>query len=816
MKRAFGNVIVLLILSILKKQSVFYHLFFNMKLLVYLFIVLFLAACSAPTVAPVKVEPSSKKISYLHDVKPILDKRCVVCHSCYNSPCQAKFSSFEGIDRGASKLAVYDASRLSAASPTRLFVDATTTSEWRKKGFFTLTQTQESNMTSNDSIMIHLLYNKKMHPQIIGEYDPENDKLTCPRNKEELEEYLDDKPNHGMPYGLPALKESEYKTVASWLAQGAKGPTTKEQKTLQTPSRNAQKEIQKWEHFLNKQDAKHQVTARYLYEHLYLAHIYFPSAKGEYYSLIRSITPAPKKPQIIATTRVFDNPNAAKFYYRLEKIHSTIVHKTHMTFKFDDAVLARFRELFIQSKWDEKPHVMDYDVKTSTNPILEFAQIPVRSRYQFLLDNSQYIITNFIRGPVCRGQIALNVIQDHFWVMFRDPDYDIGVLNPTFLKQEAENLTLPIADINNPIMEVLSNAYRKKYENYYRDKRRVMKEEFPNGVSYNSIWKGNRASDAPILTIYRHFDSASVSKGVLGEEPKTMWVIDYAQFERIYYTLVAGYDVFGNVSHQANIRRYMDYLRLEGELNFLDYMPRDKRIPMFLSWYLNDDSFSDRDTNLIKNLPDHISYTTKHPKNEFIEYIVKKYILKSTGIAFDGVNYAKPYAADVKMPKNFKTLDDYTQAIRSITRSGNNFVRYMTDHRANLIFVRVEMPDGIFLTRYLVINRWHDNVNSMFFEEDTLNHKKDTMDILKRSVGSYPNAFAFIKFKDLPEFLKLIKDYDESDEDNAKLRRFFISRSDKNFWKSYDWFQKHYNKEEPIRGGLYDLNRYSRKSWSSK
>ena len=29
----------------------------------------------------------------------------------------------------------------------------------------------------------------------------------------------------------------------------------------------------------------------------------------------------------------------------------------------------------------------------------------------------------FIRGPVCKGQVALNVIQDHFWALFLDPDY---------------------------------------------------------------------------------------------------------------------------------------------------------------------------------------------------------------------------------------------------------------------------------------------------------------------------------------------------------------------------------------------------------
>jgi hypothetical protein len=47
------------------------------------------------------------QISYDKDIKPILDNRCVTCHSCYNSPCQLKLSSFEGLKRGANKESIY-------------------------------------------------------------------------------------------------------------------------------------------------------------------------------------------------------------------------------------------------------------------------------------------------------------------------------------------------------------------------------------------------------------------------------------------------------------------------------------------------------------------------------------------------------------------------------------------------------------------------------------------------------------------------------------------------------------------------------------
>ncbi|MEA3371503.1 MAG: fatty acid cis/trans isomerase, partial [Campylobacterota bacterium] len=433
-----------------------------------LFLLYFLVVgCSAPVVAPVKVELTKEEINYLRDVKPILDKRCVSCHSCYNAPCQAKFSSFEGIERGATKIVAYDAMRLRAIDPTRLFIDAKTTDEWHSKGFYSTTISADSNETHNDSTMMHLLYDKKINPDVIGSYSPESDELICPKNKEELNEYIDEKENHGMPYGFPAVKEREYATLAQWLHRGAHGPTEEEQKRLESPSKAAALEIQKWEAFLNKEDAKHSVTARYLYEHLFLAHWNFKAAPTEFYEIVRSSTPYPQKVEVISSIRPYDNPNVEKFYYRFVKIHSTIVFKTHMVVEFDDEKLDRFKELFIEPEWIEKPHYIDYEVKMSANPFVAFYQIPSKSRYQFLLDNSHYIVTTFIRGPVCRGQMALNVIHDHFWVMFADPETDLYLNNLEFMKAQFDNLSMPIETSDKALLKTFNDAYKNKYEKYF-------------------------------------------------------------------------------------------------------------------------------------------------------------------------------------------------------------------------------------------------------------------------------------------------------------------------------------------------------------
>jgi len=783
----------------------------------FLTIVLFtiLTGCSAPVVPPVKVELTNNSIDYTNDVKPILDKRCVSCHSCYNSPCQAKFSSFEGIERGGSKLAVYNATRLKAMDPTRLFIDAKSSDEWHDKGFYSLTTSQESNVSYNDSIMMHMLYDKKKNPEVLGAYSPETDDLICPKNKKEINEYMDKKANHGMPYGFPALKDGEYQTLAQWIYRGAKGPSKVEQKALMTPSKIAALKIKKWEEFLNNSDAKYSVTARYLYEHLFLAHINFKSSPDEFYTLVRSYSPAPQEIDIIPTLRPFDDPKVKKFYYRFKKIHSTIVHKTHMVMKFDDAKLSRFKELFIKPKWEEKPHYLDYEVKMSANPFVAFYQIPAASRYQFLLDNSHYIVMTFIRGPVCRGQIALNVIHDHFWVMFADPSKDLSISNPEFIKAQSDNLSMPIETNNQRIVKMFSDAYRDKYYQYFMAKQKLYDETYSDGLGLESIWKGNNPEDTPLLTIYRHFDSASVHKGVLGELPRTIWVIDYPQLERIYYSLVAGYDVFGNVSHQTNIRRYMDFLRMEGELNFISYMPYGTRLDMFKSWYINDKKIEsleyveDASYYGLMVRPSKVLYQTSHYKSEFIEQVVNEHILKSTKIAFDDVNYYKAGEIPPPMPKEFHTIEAIKQAVRSLTKPGTGFIRHVTDNGINTIYLRIKLNDGSSLVRSIVINRWHDNVNSLFNGEQIDSHK-DTIDFIKGSIGSYPNIFAVVEEKDLPDFFDLLENFDKSDKYIAKTTKYFIGRDNADFWEHFDWFQNNFNMVDPVNAGLYDLNRYFR------
>jgi len=157
----------------------------------------------------------------------------VVCHGCYDAPCQLKLSSNEGLRRGASEELVYNPRRIKAMQPTRLFVDARSTAEWRSREFHPVLnegqQTPENNL--KNSVLYRLLRLKQQHPQ--PRTDPLPDSFTLDLNREQtcptlesMDDFAVERPLWGMPYAMPNLPEQEYRTLVSWLAQGASAPAS--------------------------------------------------------------------------------------------------------------------------------------------------------------------------------------------------------------------------------------------------------------------------------------------------------------------------------------------------------------------------------------------------------------------------------------------------------------------------------------------------------------------------------------------------------------------------------------------------------------
>ncbi|MBT8441229.1 MAG: fatty acid cis/trans isomerase, partial [Gammaproteobacteria bacterium] len=519
-------------------------------------------------------------MDYWSDVKPVIEQRCVVCHACYDAPCQLKMSSIEGIERGASPELVYKQSRLTMAQPTRLFEDAQTVPEWRELGFHAVlneyADTPEANREAG--VMHRILTLKQENPLPAGKTLPDSFDLELNRDQfcakpDTFDEYARKNPLWGMPYGLPGLGAERQTTLLQWLEQGA-------EYTARPPlPAEFIDEIQIWETFLNGDSLKEQISGRYIYEHLFLAHVFFPDLDNRrFFKIVRSATPPGQPVELIATRRPYSDPGVERAYYRIVEEVGTIVAKTHLPYALDRARLDRWREWFVDADYSITK-LPSYDEKLASNPFVTFDEMPVRSRYSFLLDEARFTINSFIKGPVCRGQVALNVINDRFWVFFLDPDDKILDATEDFLAQEQENMEMPARSesIYSPFRHW--RRYSKQQKALMASRDSYLTENFtdPRDISLDLVWDGDGINDNATLTVFRHFDNATVEKGLIGQPPKTAWLIGYTLLERIHYLLVAGYDVFGNVGHQLLTRVYMDFLRMNGEAGFLLLLPEEAR-----------------------------------------------------------------------------------------------------------------------------------------------------------------------------------------------------------------------------------------------
>src|SRR5690606_22901195 len=72
----------------------------------------------------------------------------------------------------------------------------------------------------------------------------------------------------GMPFAVTGLSDAEYATLQQWLQQGA--PV--EEQALR-PSAAELAQVAEWEALLNAPGAREDLVNRWLFEHLYLAHL---------------------------------------------------------------------------------------------------------------------------------------------------------------------------------------------------------------------------------------------------------------------------------------------------------------------------------------------------------------------------------------------------------------------------------------------------------------------------------------------------------------------------------------------------------------
>lgn len=732
---------------------------------------------------------------YEQSVKPVLENRCVVCHACYDAPCQLKLSSPDGIERGGSKQRVYDGTRLLAAMPTRLGVDAQTTSEWRGKGFFPVLneRIQLPENHTQASVLYRMLALKQANP--LPNVDVLDEQFTfgldrlesCPR-LDEMDAYEKKHPSWGMPYGLPGLNEGEHAVLKQWLEAGGR------MTSRPLLSRALQQRIDDWERFFNGDSLKQQLASRYIYEHLFLAHLYFDDVnEREFFQLVRSSTPPGLPISVIATRQPYDDPGVKRVYYRLQRDESSVVAKTHMPYALNAQQLAWMKSLFVTPEYSVKK-LPDYAPETSSNPFVAFRDLPVESRYRLMLEHAQFTVMGFIKGPVCRGQVALNVIDDHFWAVFIHPREQNSRVLADFLVEQGENLGIPNAEEERGAgVAKVWVEYSLKQRNYLQARAAKLNNFFSTGtkLDLDMIWDGDGNNRNAALTIFRHFDSSTVEQGLLGQPPKTMWVISYPLLERIHYLLVAGFDVYGNIGHQLDTRLYMDFLRMEGEFNFLAFLPKKDRRALRKYWY--------RDVRM--EVSDYVFKPALHIQQD------TDIIYRSDDRKLEFYGMLKTYLSQVLERRHDMQSQPvpFSQAPALQRLNGVVGERATIFPELSMLLIEGEQHQDEAYT--LIRNSGHSNIASLLNENDNRLPAEDYLTLLKGIVGAYPAVFWRVKEREINRFVDAAVNVRNEQDYKQLLTKFGVRRTAPDFWAFSDRMHAIYRAENPVEAGLLDLSR---------
>jgi len=730
---------------------------------------------------------------YWKEVRPLLDQRCVSCHACYDAPCQLNLTSYAGLTRGANPKAVYSSVRLVADEPTRLGFDALTNAGWRQKGFFPVLNEREQTPEANreGGVMYRMLALKQLHPGpdsgpiTNADLDFSLDrKDTCTR-AETFDDYARKHGERGMPFGMPPLAKDEHQTLARWLEAGA--PYTPAA-PLPAP---ALAQVADWERFLNGDSRREQLVARYIYEHWYIGHLHFAAAPGRYFQLVRSRTPPGQPIDLVATRRPYDDPGVPRVYYRLRYSEATQVAKTFMPLQLDAPRMERIRQWFFVPTYavDALP---GYEPATASNPFATFRALPVDSRYRFMLDDAQFIMMGFMKGPVCRGQVALNVINDLFWVAFTAPGEEEARMTTALLDADIINLQLP-AEHESTAGLLAWRGYAKLEQRFLQEKSRLLAAENRKNLPHIAeLWDGDGKNPNAALTVFRHFDSASVTRGFAGDRPQTMLVIGYPLFERMHYLLLAGYDVYGNIGHQLATRLYMDFLRMEGELNFLSFLPLKDRQPALDFWYRGRKDQTDRYfTDAADYFPREtgMHYRTKDHLNELYQAIAQR-------------------MAPVRNPaldwKNTGLTPAEVGQMRRLSQIHGIPASVMPEQSLLLL----QRPDGRPQIVSLVRNSAHSNVAEMFDEAERRRPKEDTLLALDGVIGAYPNAFFAVDPEKLPDFVDAVARLNDEAGLVKLTERFGLRRTDPRFWPTSDALHAEWRRTAPKEAAVLDYSRF--------
>ena len=736
--------------------------------------------------------PVATAPTYQKDVQPIFDARCIACHGCLGSPCNVKLGSFAGVDRGASAENPYSV-RLESVPRTGMDVHDTTAA-WREVGFWPVVSREgDAKSRLAGSLLTQLVAAGTEHNQpgfsrqaLMSTYEKRY-KHGCPATPEALAANLAKSPARGMPYGVPGLEKSQLDTINAWVASGSPGPLAEELAAAAVPGNP--EAVAAWERFFNRDDQRMQLVSRYIFDHTFLATIGLKESPGDTFRLVRSKTPTGQPVQVIDTPHPYDDPKTYAgvdaFYYRLKKLTTKPVQKNHFIWELSSEKRAHLEQLFLGVDWEEGGNLSP--PWGGWNPFETFAAIPVKSRYTFLIENSVVIVGGITSGPVCLGQAATYAVKDHFWVYFVDPDKDITVIDPMLGLSSWESF-MDRSPVGNRTYE---DAYAK-----------TLRRIYPEGYSIDEVWDGNGQNPNAWLTVLRHETNTWVMQGAGGGMPRTLWLMGYSGFERIYYDTVAHFEYWGGDAGKLETVGFFNFLRQQFEDRFLLLVPPEQREDLRKDWsrgigrlalWVNPDPDG--------NLPTRMKVDPEQPLQSVVQQL-REHLGPAISGPLDPLNPSVKTAYPLE--QGISSFEEWGKAISTLTLTTDyKFPRFLPS------VTMLKLNSGQESRLYtLILNRVYKTQYTILFENGEAMPDLDTLSVYEDVVGGFPNLFIDMDLAQAAGFVKDLRAITTLQEYLAFRDKYAILRNSDKFWETYDWFNAWNFKHRGIAAGVFDISYY--------
>ncbi len=679
---------------------------------------------------------------------------------------------------------------------------APTTEAWRERGFYPVVSREGSpEQRRLDSLLSHILeagdrenqpgFSRQAQMPLYGE----RFNHSCPATPAALDDYLSQNPGAGMPFGLPALEAEDSATLQNWIGAGAPGPAESDLKAAKEPGNPAA--VAAWEAFFNGPGDKERLVARYIFKHVFLARIALAESPGEVFRLLRSATPPGEPVEIIDTDLPYDDPLAragaqagvqagvAGFHYRLDKVTEPIVQKNHFVWHLAQEDIAHLKTLFFSEPWNDAASLTPpWGVG---NPFQVFEAIPPAARYRFLLENAELIISGITYGPVCLGQAATFAIKDHFWLFFVDPAQDVTVQDPKLGQKTWDVFMDPLLHGNRDYQAAFGAA---------------LADLKPEGYGIDAVWDGGRTNPNAWLTLLRHETNVSVMKGRQGGRPRSLWLMDYSGFERIYYDTVANFRYWAGDPAKLETLAFFDFLRHEFEDSFLLLLPPEARQEVRHAWKRGIGGLALEALPLAgADQPVQIETGGRDPVGDLID-LIQAHMGPAVSGPKDNLNPEAKPEADLNAA--IESYDGWVAAAAQLTvTTAYRFPRYLP----SVILLRLRHA-GETRVYSLVVNRVYETHDTFVFENGVAQPELNTLSIYPGVIGGFPNLFIDLDLKDAAGFLRGLRDVETLEDWNRLRDRYATLRNSADFWPLYDWFNAWNEETRGIDAGLLDLSYY--------